>query len=75
MGNSGSLRETDRAGQDLASMSVWEPACGRGHMARPLADYFGTVYVSDIHPYGYGEVCDFLSEEPQILRQRSGLGG
>ena len=42
-------------------MSVWEPACGQGYMARPLSEHFGTVYASDVHPYGYGEVCDFLS--------------
>jgi hypothetical protein len=49
-------------GLDLGCMAVWEPACGRGHMARPLAEYFGTVHVSDIHPYGYGAVYDFLKE-------------
>jgi hypothetical protein len=49
-------------GLDLGSMSVWEPACGRGHMARPLAENFGTVHASDIHPYGYGAVYDFLKE-------------
>src|SRR5262245_18669983 len=49
-------------GLDLGCMSVWEPACGRGHMARPLAEYFGTVHASDIHPYGHGDVYDFLKE-------------
>jgi hypothetical protein len=49
-------------GLDLGCMSVWEPACGRGHMARPLTEYFGTVYASDIHPYGYGAISDFLTE-------------
>lgn len=39
---------------------VWEPACGEGHMAEPLTAYFGTVYASDIHDHGYGEVADFL---------------
>jgi hypothetical protein len=51
------------AGHDLASISVWEPACGRGHMARPLAEYFRTVYASDIHQYGHGAVYDFLKED------------
>lgn len=37
-----------------------EPACGEGHMAYPLADFFGTVRASDIHPYGYGAVRDYL---------------
>lgn len=44
----------------LGGMSVWEPACGQGHMARPLTEYFGTVISSDVHPYGYGTVLDFL---------------
>jgi hypothetical protein len=39
---------------------VWEPACGRGHMARVLASPFAHLYASDVHPYGYGEVDDFL---------------
>src|SRR5690242_18268682 len=51
------------AGHDLAHMSVWEPACGRGHMARPLTEYFGTVRASDIHPYGQGAVYDFLKDD------------
>jgi hypothetical protein len=43
--------------------SVWEPACNRGYMARPLAEYFATVYTSDIHDYGWSgqqKVTDFL---------------
>lgn len=40
--------------------TVWEPACGRGHMARPLGEYFKEVYASDVEPYGFGEVADFL---------------
>lgn len=38
----------------------WEPACGRGYMARPLMEYFGSVYSSDVHSYGAGDVIDFL---------------
>ncbi|MCJ8142944.1 hypothetical protein MKI84_08445 [Ancylobacter sp. A5.8] len=37
-----------------------EPACGEGHMAEPLRETFQFVSASDIHPYGYGEVSDFL---------------
>ncbi|MFB0874603.1 MULTISPECIES: hypothetical protein [unclassified Sphingobium] len=44
----------------LKRRSVWEPACGELHMARPLAEYFGTVRASDVHPYGGHEVTDFL---------------
>jgi hypothetical protein len=63
MGNSGFCEKLIAAGHDLARMSVWESACGRGHMARPLTEYFGKVYASDIHPYGHGAVYDFLNEE------------
>lgn len=39
----------------------WEPACGEGHMVRPLEEYFTWVSASDIHDYGAGyEVRDFL---------------
>lgn len=41
--------------------SGWEPTCGRGFMAATLAEYFPTVEASDVHPYGYGRVLDFLS--------------
>lgn len=64
------------ARRELQGMSVWEPACNRGHMARPLGEYFGRVYASDIHDYGYesghwcqDRVVDFLfpgSESPAI---------
>jgi hypothetical protein len=47
-------------GFDLGLRTVAEPACGEGHMARPLAEFFATVHASDIHPYGFGEVADFL---------------
>lgn len=44
----------------LHTRSVWEPACGEGHMARPLKEYFASVAASDVHDYGYGEERDFL---------------
>ena len=37
-----------------------EPACGAGHMARVLAEYFGVVAKSDAYDYGYGQIRDFL---------------
>ena len=40
--------------------TVWEPACGEGHMARALAEAFREVYASDVHDYGAGDVGDFL---------------
>jgi hypothetical protein len=39
---------------------VWEPACGEGHMAVPLREFFCHVTASDVHPYGHGDVLDFL---------------
>jgi hypothetical protein len=37
-----------------------DPACGEGHMALALRDYFRSVEASDIFPYGFGGVSDFL---------------
>ncbi|OAN53878.1 methyltransferase [Paramagnetospirillum marisnigri] len=48
----------------IGGLSAWEPACGNGHMARPLAEYFGSVTASDVHPYGFGQVMDFLFPSP-----------
>jgi hypothetical protein len=45
--------------------SAWDPACGEGHMAKPLAEYFHRVEASDIHAYGFGEVQDFLFCPPR----------
>lgn len=46
----------------LAGKTVWEPACGELYMARPLAEYAGSVIASDIFDYGVGaQVIDFLS--------------
>lgn len=45
---------------DLGDFSCWEPSCGEGHMARPLAEYFGHVRASDVHRYDPGhELADF----------------
>lgn len=40
--------------------SVIEPACGQGHMSRPLTEYFKEVHSSDIQDFGFGDVEDFL---------------
>lgn len=45
----------------LAKMSVWEPACNRGYMAKPLKEFFGRVHTSDIHDYS-GEAQDFCQD-------------
>lgn len=47
----------------------WEPACGEGHMAEPLKEYFKEVVASDIKDYGYGDhLVDFLTCE-QLARK------
>ncbi|WP_128515258.1 methyltransferase [Tabrizicola thermarum] len=46
-------------------LSCREPAAGRGHMARALAEAFGEVHQIDIHDYGTGNldtVADYLDE-------------
>jgi len=42
-------------GQDVS-----DPCCGRGHMARPLAETFDQVHATDVFDYGDNEVEDFL---------------
>lgn len=44
---------------DFTPLLVWEPCCGAGHMAIPLAEYFGRVRASDVHDWGFGERRDF----------------
>ncbi len=48
------------------NQSCLEPACGRGHMAQPLMEYFSKVEPRDIYPYGYGEVSNFTSEKYRL---------
>lgn len=45
----------------LSNLRCIEPACGAGHMTKVLKEYFSNVRSSDIYPYGYGEVQDFLN--------------
>jgi len=54
------------------TLSVWDPACNRGFMVRPLREYFGTVHASDVHDYGnpcQQRVSDFLfpGSEPAVV--------
>lgn len=42
-------------------LSCREPAANRGHMVKPLAEYFHNVAASDVHDYGAGfPVQDYL---------------
>jgi hypothetical protein len=55
------LPELGFVGRELGS--VWEPACGEGHIAAVLKEYTGTVYATDVFDYGtehQGRLCDFL---------------
>jgi hypothetical protein len=46
---------------NLAEMSCREPAANRGHMVKPLSEYFQAVEASDVHDYGAGyRVRDYL---------------
>ncbi len=45
----------------VSGKSCLEPACGRGYMARPLAEYFGQVDAADAYQYGFAPVRDFLT--------------
>jgi hypothetical protein len=45
----------------LHSMACLEPACGAGHMAKVLLEYFAEVLPADAYAYGYREVRDFLT--------------
>jgi hypothetical protein len=47
----------------LPGMTCLEPACGRGHMAVALADYFEEIRSSDVFDYGFGRVADFLKTD------------
>ncbi len=47
--------------EDLCYDSCREPAANRGHMVKPLSEYFATVYAADVHDYGAGfAVEDYL---------------
>jgi hypothetical protein len=49
--------------RDLSELTASDPACNRGYMARPLAEYFERVYASDIFHYGWSgqqAVVDYL---------------
>jgi hypothetical protein len=45
---------------ELRRLTCLEPACGAGHMAKVLHEYFGKVQSADAYEYGYGELRDFL---------------
>jgi hypothetical protein len=47
----------------LAEYTLWEPACGEGHMAEVLREYTSDVLATDVFDYGYGDATlDFTSD-------------
>lgn len=54
-----------RSGLGTSFMSCREPAANRGHMVKPLLEYFPEVIASDVHDYGAGfDVQDYLFPGP-----------
>lgn len=52
----------------LSDYTCREPAANRGHMVKPLSEYFAEVEASDIHDYGAGyPVADYLFGPPPPL--------
>ena len=49
---------------DPEADDVWEPACGQGNIAQPLREMGCLVQATDIHPFGFGGVHDFLRLAP-----------
>src|SRR5262245_39903270 len=47
-------------------MTCLEPACGTGHMDKVLWEYFAETTASDVYPYGYGGVADFLKGPHEV---------
>ncbi|WP_375782877.1 hypothetical protein ACE10Z_23475 [Bradyrhizobium sp. Pha-3] len=48
---------------DPGEHTAWEPACGEGHIAEVLEEYFGRVVATDVHDYGYSDrLVDFLDD-------------
>lgn len=49
---------------DPAVRTVWEPACGPGHLVHAMVDRFETVFASDAYLYDGNVVHDFLGAAP-----------
>jgi hypothetical protein len=58
------------AGVDvLPDDTCWEPACGAGHMAEVLREYFSHVHASDVHDYGKGyPTGSFIGEGADVAQ-------
>lgn len=57
-------------GFNLSFKTVREPAANRGHMVKPLREYFADVLASDVFDYGYGfPVEDYLFGPASMLAE------
>jgi hypothetical protein len=49
--------------------SIWEPACGQGHISKVLAEAGHEVVSTDLVDYGYGQPGrDFLTEREPLAK-------
>ena len=53
-------------GIEVSELTCLEPACGVGHMAKVLKEYFSEVESSDVYDYGYGATHDYLKHPYRI---------
>lgn len=52
-----------------ASMTLWEPAAGGGHMVEALRPYVREAFASDVYDYGRGyAVGSFIGEGPDVAQ-------
>ena len=52
--------------QETFTDTIWECACGEGHIAKALVDHNYWVIASDVVDRGYGGVKDFFSHTKKI---------
>jgi hypothetical protein len=53
----------------LSMMTCLEPACGAGHMAKVLKEFFAEVRAADAFSYGYGPQRDFLTSAFRLAEE------
>lgn len=53
---------------DPAAIDAWECACGAGHLAFALEDYFKPVWTSDAYDYGQATRYDFADGDAPPFR-------
>jgi hypothetical protein len=59
------IEKLNAYGHTFNDQTCREPAANRGHMVKPLSEYFAQVIASDIFDYGVGyPVADYLFSEP-----------